>query len=140
MLLGTAPELSPTIEKMTKEELMGDLGKATLETLSIILYQGPIVKSRIDYIRGVNSSFILRNLLIRGLIERREHPEDKRTFLYSPTFDLLTHLGISRVEDLPEYGTARDEIRAFEEVFGETPPEGAVEDTPRDTQDNSQSS
>ncbi|MEI6058018.1 MAG: SMC-Scp complex subunit ScpB, partial [bacterium] len=53
--LGTSKDLSGLIEKLTKEELMKDLGKAGLETLSIILYQGPILRSEIDYIRGVNS-------------------------------------------------------------------------------------
>jgi segregation and condensation protein B len=68
--LGTSKEASELIESLTKEELTKDLGKAGLETLSIILYQGPISRAEIDYIRGVNSQFILRNLLIRGLIER----------------------------------------------------------------------
>src|SRR5262245_47466386 len=55
--LVTAPEVSDLIEKLTKEELMRDLGKAGLETLTIILYKGPIKRSDIDYIRGVNSQF-----------------------------------------------------------------------------------
>jgi segregation and condensation protein B len=67
VMLGTAKELSSLIEQLTKEELTRDLGKAGLETLSIVLYQGPISRADIDYIRGVNSQFILRNLLIRGL-------------------------------------------------------------------------
>ncbi len=64
VMLGTAKEISLLIEQLTKEELTRDLGKAGLETLSIILYQGPISRADIDYIRGVNSQFIVRNLLI----------------------------------------------------------------------------
>ena len=56
--LRTAPELGQMIEKLTKDELVRDLGKAGLETLAIILYKGPIKRAEIDYIRGVNSSFI----------------------------------------------------------------------------------
>jgi segregation and condensation protein B len=74
-----------------------DLGKAGLETLSIILYQGPISRAEIDYIRGVNSNFILRNLLIRGLIERVENPHDQRSFLYKPTLELISYLGLSKI-------------------------------------------
>ena len=113
VMLGTAKELSPLIEQLTKEELTRDLGKAGLETLSIVLYQGPISRANIDYIRGVNSQFILRNLLIRGLVERVENPKDARSYLYKTTLDLLSHLGISKIEELPEYEQVRRDIEDF---------------------------
>lgn len=115
VMLGTAKELSPLIEKLTKEELSRDLGKAGLETLSIILYQGPISRADIDYIRGVNSQFIVRNLLIRGLVERVENPKDARSFLYKTTLQLLSHLGISKIEELPEYEQVRKDIQGFKQ-------------------------
>jgi segregation and condensation protein B len=111
--LGTSKDVSALIEKLTKEELIKDLGKAGLETLSIVLYQGPIARSEIDYIRGVNSQFILRNLLVRGLVEKTENPKDRRAFLYKPSFDLLSHLGISNIADLPDYQTVRKNIETF---------------------------
>jgi segregation and condensation protein B len=111
--LGTAREMSPLIEKLTKEELVRDLGKAGLETISIVLYQGPITRAEIDYIRGVNSQFILRNLLIRGLVEKVENPADRRSFLYKPTMDLFAHLGVSAITDLPDYENVRKNISAF---------------------------
>ncbi len=113
VMLGTAKELSPLIEQLTKEELTRDLGKAGLETLSIILYQGPISRADIDYIRGVNSQFIVRNLLIRGLVERIDNPKDARSFLYKTTLDLLSHLGISKIENLPEYEQVKSDIEGF---------------------------
>ncbi len=113
VMLGTAKELSPLIEQITKDELSRDLGKAGLETLSIILYQGPISRADIDYIRGVNSQFIVRNLLIRGLVERVENPKDARSFLYKTTLQLLSHLGISKIEELPEYEQVRKDIEGF---------------------------
>ncbi len=109
-MLGTSRDASSVIEKLRKDELSSDLGKAALETLSIILYQGPISRTNIDYIRGVNSQFILRSLLIRGLIERVDNPEDSRSFLYKPSLELLAHLGVSRIEDLPEYQSINNEI------------------------------
>ncbi|MCK5022028.1 MAG: SMC-Scp complex subunit ScpB [Candidatus Pacebacteria bacterium] len=111
--LGTAPELSSLIESMRKEELNRDLGKAGLETLSIILYKGPITRAKIDYIRGVNSNFILRNLHIRGLIERIPNPDDQRSYLYTSSFKLLSFLGISKIEDLPEYSETNKELDKF---------------------------
>ena len=117
VMLGTAPEASELIQKLQKEELSKDLGKATLETLTIILYESPVSKSDIDYVRGVNSGFILRSLLIRGLIEREANPKDKRTFLYRPTFDLLSFMGLAQVTELPEYGAVREEIHQFKKEF-----------------------
>src|SRR3989338_9602838 len=64
--LGTMPELSSLIEDLQKEELNKDLSKASLETLSIILYKNGANRAEIDYIRGVNSSFTLRALSVRG--------------------------------------------------------------------------
>jgi len=66
--LVTTPEGSDTLKEIQKEEVSRDLGKAGSETLSIILYRGPLTRSQLDYIRGVNSSFILRNLQVRGLV------------------------------------------------------------------------
>lgn len=123
--LKTSPESSSLIERLAKEELNKELGKAGLETLSVILYQGPLSRREIDYIRGVNSSFIIRHLLVRGLIERVPSDTDQRSFLYRPTFDLLSYLGISRLEELPEYRAVREEIAAMKKAGAEE--EGGAE-------------
>lgn len=107
LMLGTAPAAAPLIEQLTREELTRDLGKAGLETLSIVLYKGPISRREIDNIRGVNSTFILRNLLIRGLVEKVNSPEDQRAFLYKPTMQLITFMGLTKPEELPEYDAMR---------------------------------
>lgn len=119
VMLGTSKEASGLIEKLTKEELVRDLGKAGLETLSIVLYKGPIARRDIDYIRGVNSNFILRNLMIRGLVEKVENPKDQRSFLYRPTFDLLSFMGLNAIKDLPEFETVQAEIAALSETSEE---------------------
>lgn len=111
--LGTSKDVSELIESLTKEELSKDLGKAGLETLSIVLYQAPISRAEIDYIRGVNSQFILRNLLVRGLVEKVENQKDQRVFLYRPTLELLSHLGISKGSDIPDYEKVRMDIENF---------------------------
>jgi segregation and condensation protein B len=110
VMLGTHPEASALIEKIKKDELSRDLGKAGVETLAIVLYKGPVSRQEIDYIRGVNSSFILRNLMVRGLVDRVTNPDDSRSFLYKPTFELLSFLGISTTEELPEFGVLRHSI------------------------------
>ena len=116
VMLGTASKLSHIIERLTKEELVRDLGKAGLETISIIAYKGPISRAEIDYIRGVQSTFILRNLQIRGLVERIVNEKDHRSFLYRPTFDLLAFLGVSKIEDLPEYEKVKAEFDSYNTI------------------------
>jgi len=113
VMLGTKPDASATIEKITKEELTRDLGKAGLETISIVLYKHPISKREVDYIRGVNSSFVIRNLLVRGLIERAETKGGERSYSYRPTMELLTFMGIKKIEDLPEYAEVTKELEEF---------------------------
>jgi len=101
--LRTAPAASAIVKKLRESELSKDLGKAGLEALAIILYQGSATRGEIDWIRGVNSSAAVRSLLLRGLIERTEDESDKRRARYTTSVDALAHLGITRKEDLPEY-------------------------------------
>ena len=102
---GTHPDASPLLDTIRKDELGKDLSKASLETLAIILYYNGATRSDIDFIRGVNSNFILRNLVMRGLIERTEYAEDSRKSFYVPTVDLMNHLGITSITDLPDYAS-----------------------------------
>lgn len=101
--LGTAPELSDLIENLQKEELNKDLSKASLETLSIVLYKNGVSRAEIDYIRGVNSSFTLRALSVRGLVEKILDPKDNRRYIYKPSFELLSYMGVKSVQELPDY-------------------------------------
>lgn len=115
--LASAPEAAEYIEGLRKAELSGELGRATLETLTLVLYRAPVSKSEIDYIRGVDSSFSLRALLVRGLIDRKRNDTGIRGFVYAPTIETLAHLGVSRVEELPDYSAIRDEVEKFREEF-----------------------
>jgi hypothetical protein len=54
---------------------------------------------------------------VRGLVERVTNSKDKRVFFYRPTFDLLQHLGVTRITELPEYDIVKQEIEEFEETF-----------------------
>ena len=110
---GTHPENSALIEVMQKEELSRELGRAGLESLAIVLYKGPISRREIDQIRGVNSGFILRNLLIRGLVEKVDSATGERSFTYGPTLKLLEYLGVTNREELPEYNEAFKKMAQF---------------------------
>lgn len=115
VVITTAPEYSSIIEKIIKEERERDLGKAGIETLTIVAYKGPISKKEIEYIRGVNSQYALRTLLLRGLIERRNSETDMRVVGYNITSDALRFLGLSHISDLPEYEEVRKSLEVSEE-------------------------
>lgn len=114
VLLSTAPEHAELIEKMVREERSRDLGRAGMETLAIVAYRGPVSKRDIEYIRGVNSDYALRTLLLRGLVEKKENEGDGRMVLYSITTDALLHLGLSTLSDLPEFNDVRRELASRE--------------------------
>lgn len=98
----SAAESSAEVTEYLKEEQAGELTRASLETLTIIAYRGPISKVQLDTIRGVNCSLILRNLLIKGLIESKTH-KDKMQTSYNVTIDFLRHLGLTDITQLPDY-------------------------------------
>lgn len=99
----TNPDNGELIRAFLKQEIAGELTKAQLETLTVVAYRGPVSRSEIEQIRGMNCSVILRNLLMRGLIE--EQTNDTLVPLYSVSFEALSHLGIHAVEELPDYET-----------------------------------
>ncbi|TSC89056.1 MAG: segregation and condensation protein B [Parcubacteria group bacterium Gr01-1014_3] len=101
--LTTKPDFAGLFEQLIKEEMSENLTPSALETLSIVTYAGPISRAEVDYIRGVNSSFTLRNLSIRGLVERLIDPHRANAYIYSPSMEFLKLLGISKKEDLPEH-------------------------------------
>lgn len=109
--LAVAPKYDGLIEGLRKDELRRDIGKAGAETLAIVLYRSPVTRAEIDRVRGVNSSYILRSLETRGLVERRT---GKRQGEYVPTTELLRHLGIREKTEMPEYANVMNALEAFE--------------------------
>lgn len=109
--LTTKGDFKNIAEEIIKEELNATLTPAALETMSIVAYTGPISRAELDYIRGVNSTFILRSLLIRGLIERAPDPKRANAFVYTASFALFRHLGIGKQEELPEYKKFQDLVK-----------------------------
>lgn len=108
--LVTAPEANEIISKLQKQEVETELSNAALETLSIVLYMGPIARSMIDFIRGVNSQFTIRNLLIRGLIEK--DPKEKSP-KYIVTLDTIKFLGLNKLDELPNLKEVKHSIAQF---------------------------
>src|SRR3989339_1732984 len=100
--LASNPENAQFVNQLVSGELNAELSKSSIETLSIVAYRGPITRIQIEAIRGVNSSYVLRSLLMRGLVERKE-TSDIRGYIYEISFDFLKHLGIQKSSELPDW-------------------------------------
>ena len=117
-------ENAAAVESLVKSELADSLSNAAMEVVSIIAYRGPISKVEIEQIRGVNCAYTLRNLLLRGLIERNDNIRDNRGYVYVISFDFLKKLGITDVKKLPEYGTLSVDSRISAITEEVSTPEG----------------
>ncbi len=100
--LVSAPENESVVKKFFQKEVETDLSKASLETLAVVAYKGPISRSQIEEERGVNSIITLRSLMMRGLIDKGWKNKEGLD-LYKITTDLLKKFGVERQADLPEH-------------------------------------
>lgn len=116
MELRACAESFEVIKEFRELELSGDIGRASLETLAIILYKNGATRKEIDWIRGVNSSTSLRTLLLRGLIEKKDYDADKRLAYYVGTMDALAHLGVTSSNELPRYEEYSHELLLKQET------------------------
>lgn len=96
----TRSEHGELLQSVKKALASTPLSKAALETLTLIVYLGEASKSLIDSVRSVNSTLSLRNLVIRGLIEKKTVEGQA---VYVPTQDTFEHLGITDITQLPQY-------------------------------------
>lgn len=99
----TREELHPWLKVFQHENEKRKISQSAVEALAIIAYKQPITKPEVDHIRGVDSGYIVRQLMDKGLIEvagRYDGPG--RALLYRTTSTFLTHFGINSIEELPK--------------------------------------
>ncbi len=113
--LVSSPDNAEAVQKFIQEETGGELSRPSLEALTIIAYRGPVAKAELDKIRGVNCALILRNLLVRGLIESKD---DKGETYYSASLDFLRYLGVATVEELPDYSRLHS-VEVIDQILNE---------------------
>lgn len=99
----TAPQNGDIVGDFLNAELREKLTDAAIETLAIILYKQPVTRVEIESIRGVNSQYILRQLSIRGLVEKHSSSEDGRRLVYKTTLEFMKHMGITDLKQLPDF-------------------------------------
>ena len=101
--LTTKKEHREYYKKLTIDEENSILSQSALETLAIIAYNAPLTRIDIDNIRGVNSSYVVRKLLLKGLIQevgRSDSPGRPRLYNITPRF--LDYFGLGSIDELPK--------------------------------------
>lgn len=97
----TRPEYREWIKRLIQPKPLR-LSKPALETLAIIAYKQPIIRSDIEHIRGVNCGGIIRMLLERKLIRiLGRKPIPGRPHIYATTKQFLEVFDLKNLEDLP---------------------------------------
>ena len=120
--LVTKKEYKDYLKKLVPDE-EDLLTQSNLETLAIIAYNQPITRMQIEEIRGVNSSHVVRKLLMRDLIcEKGRSDLPGKPILYGTTDFFLDYFGISSLEELPLVelpDSDDDETNLFESKYKE---------------------
>ena len=131
-LFSTNPACAPAVERFRDEARPTPLSGAAHEVLSCALYHGPLTRSAISGVRGVNSDAVVRNLIERGLLAEvgadRDAPGSPA--LLDITEEFLVAAGAASREDFPpletlvgdeELARLRERLRAAGESTGESP-------------------
>ena len=126
----TDPGLADVIEAWLVSDQRSRLTQAALETLSVIAYLQPVSRGRIAAVRGVNVDGVVKNLLVRGLIQ--EDGEDEVTgamnFATTPLF--LQKLGLDSLSELPDLAPLLPDAVALEAELGQLAAAGKENDEP----------
>lgn len=100
--LGTRPDHFQWIKQLSNSKMDRNLSNAALETLSIIAYRQPIIKSEIEAIRGVKSDRSIQTLMSRGLVDELGRMDKiGRPIIYGTTEAFLRSFGLENIEELP---------------------------------------
>ena len=99
----TISAFAPLLARVRGLRQQGRLTPAALETLAIIAYRQPILRSELEAIRGVACGEVLKSLLERRLVRITGRAEELgRPMLYGTTTEFLKVFGLSGIEDLPQ--------------------------------------
>lgn len=108
--LTTREEHSEYYQKLLEEPSSNTLSQSALETLAIIAYNEPITRGEVDSFRGIDSSYVMRRLLAKGLIKECGKSDlPGRPILYKTTDDFLDYFGLASKEDLPNIEILEEE-------------------------------
>lgn len=101
--LVSAPELGDIVRKILEERKPPPMSKAALEVLSLVAYEQPITRARIEQTRGVECGATIGALCEKGLIaEAGRLDVPGKPFLYKTTPGFLRAFGLESLHDLPD--------------------------------------
>ena len=101
--LTTREEHKEYYQRLLEEPTSNNLSQSALEVLAIIAYNEPITRGQVDEMRGVDSTFMIRKLLAKGLLkEAGKSDMPGHPTLYKTTDDFLDYFGLSTKDDLPD--------------------------------------
>ena len=101
--LTTKQEHKQYYEKLLENPNSHTLSQAALEVLAIIAYNEPITRAEVDEMRGVDSIYIIRKLIAKGLLkEAGKSDKPGHPILYKTTDDFLDYFGLATKDDLPK--------------------------------------
>ena len=116
--LTTKQEHKEYYQKLLENPSTHVLSQAALEVLAIIAYNEPITRSQVDEMRGVDSVFILKKLLAKGLIKESGRADAPgHPILYKTTDDFLDYFGLSSKSDLPDISEITLEEEGEKDLF-----------------------
>ena len=100
--LATEPDVAPFVRTLLAKEEGGRLSRALVETLAVVAYRQPVTKPEVDFVRGVNTDYALRQLLEKDLVSVVGRAEGVgRPLLYGTTERFLDLFGLGTLEELP---------------------------------------
>lgn len=101
--LTTKKEHNSFYQSLLTKEDNNSLSQAALETLAIIAYNQPITRIKVDELRGISNSHIIRKLVAKGLIKESGRSNlPGRPILYETTREFLDYFGLSKIDELPD--------------------------------------
>jgi segregation and condensation protein B len=121
--LYTDPDCAPWLERFVSGRPRNRLSAAALEVLAVLVYRGPLSRTQISEIRGVDSDGVVRTLVGRGLIEEVGRDAGVGTpVLLGPTQELVDRLGLRSLEELPPLSDFMPDAEAVEDMENKLSP------------------
>ena len=109
--LTTKAEHKDYFQKLIEDSKNSELSQSALEILAIVVYNEPVTRVKVDSVRGVSSSQMMRKLVAKGFLkETGRSTMPGRPILYKTTNEFLDYFGLSSKEELPKFELSNEEV------------------------------
>lgn len=116
--LTTKEEHKEYYQKLITDSKTQVLSNSALEVLAIIAYNEPITRIEVDKLRGIDSAYLVKRLLAKGLIKECGKSElPGKPTLYKTTDEFLDCFGLSSKDELPKLETITEDIDEEKDLF-----------------------